>query len=87
MVDEIPEKDVSMKPQAIIHHKKILQKPDLDISEDFPLSDDEIQEEPQPNEKVKKSVANDSQNDALYKSERQDFPSDNLKQSDKLDAL
>lgn len=42
MVDEIPEKDVSMKPQAIIHHKKILQKPDLDISEDFPLSDDEI---------------------------------------------
>jgi hypothetical protein len=42
MVDEIPERDVIFKPQPILHHKKILQKPDLDISEDFPLSDDEI---------------------------------------------
>ena len=42
MIDEIPERDVTMKPQASLHHKKIPQKPDLDISEDFPLSDDEI---------------------------------------------
>lgn len=42
MVDEIPERDGQMKPQMNVHHKKILQKPDLDISEDFPLSDDEI---------------------------------------------
>jgi hypothetical protein len=36
---------------------------------------------------MKKSVADESKNDGLSKSERQDMPSDNLKQSDKLDAL
>ena len=77
-----------MMPQPSLMNKKILQKPDdLDISEDFPLSDDEVQEEPQTKQQVKQSVADESKNDALSKSERQDMPSDNLKQSDKLDAL
>ena len=75
-------------PQQSLINKKILQKPDdLDISEDFPLSEDEIQEEPQTRQQMKKSVADESKNDGLSKSERQDMPSDNLKQSDKLDAL
>ena len=77
-----------MMPQPSLTNKKILQKPDdLDISEDFPLSDDDVQEEPQAKEQIKKSVADESKNDAQSKSERQDMPSDNLKQSDKLDAL
>ena len=69
-----------MMPQPSLINKKILQKPDdLDISEDFPLSEDEIQEEPQTRQQMKKSVADESKNDALSKSERQDMPSDNLK--------
>lgn len=77
-----------MMPQPSLINKKILQKPDdLEISEDFPLSDDEIQEVPQGKVQVKKSVADESKNDAQSKSERQDMPSDHLKQSDKLDAL